>query len=77
MSKFASSRFWRVRGNCCLFLEVLEIVDNTPEVTTIRVAWHRRSNGGYRQVGEQHLKINSEDLGDYYSYVQPGEKISV
>lgn len=74
--KFTSSKFWRQRGDCCLFMEILHVVSDDENMITLTVSWYRQLNDMYRFLGTENIRIRSKEYDNWTAYNPRGEVIT-
>ena len=72
--KFSSSQFWRQRGDCCIFIEVLEVLSDDGETAELKVSWNRQLDTYWRVLSVEHFRVRSRDYGAWTTYHPRGDK---
>jgi hypothetical protein len=74
--KFTQSKFWRQFGDCCMFLEVLEVLDDTGETAELKVAWKKQLDKGFKHLAVENIKVRPRDYPRWVSYFPRGDDLS-
>lgn len=73
--KFHRQKFWKHRGDCCDFFEVIEVIEDNGETAIVKAAWHTQSNRSWRNmVPEDHFRIPKKDYDKFRAYRPRGER---
>lgn len=73
--RYSTTKFWKHRGDCCDFFEVLEILEDNGETAEVKVAWHTQSNKSWRTlIRNDQFRISKKDYHGYQPYKPRGEK---
>ena len=70
----APFKFWRQRGDCCLFFEVLEVLHDDGDTAELKVAWCRQNDRSYRVLAVENTRIQKKDYINWVSYLPRGER---
>lgn len=71
--KFETHKYWKHRGDCCDFLEILEIIEDTGDRAEIKVAWHTQSNKSWRTlVRKDQFRVTTKDYHGWQAYSPRG-----
>lgn len=73
--KFAAFKYWRQKGDCCLFIEILEIIEDTESMTTLRVSWNRQLHDMWRVLGTENIRVRQKEFQNWVTYNPRGGKI--
>lgn len=68
-------RFWRQRGDCCIFFEVVQTLFDDGETAEIVIRWCRQLDRDYRVLAEESKRITAREYQDWTSYYPRGEAI--
>lgn len=65
-------RFWRQRGDCCLFFEVIEVLSDTGFTAELKVTWHKQLDKGWRKLVTENTKIREREYANWNTYYPRG-----
>lgn len=76
--KFSSnkSRFWRERGDCCLFFEQLAVLNDDGECAELTVSWCKQLDKGWKKLGTENIRIRSTEYPKWGTYFPRGDDLS-
>ena len=72
--RFASAKFWKHRGDCCDFFEVVEIISDDGETAEVKVAWHTQMSSFWVNiVPRDQFRIMKREYHQYQAYSPRGD----
>ena len=74
--KFATAKFYRLRGYCGEFVEVLAVISDTGETAEITVAWCKHFDKGWKSLHAGNIRISARDYLNWMPYRPPGIKLN-
>lgn len=74
MKFLSESKFWRERGNCCTFIERIEVISDDGKTAELKVSWCHQLNKGWRKIGKEHIRIRERDYPNWMTYFPRGDE---
>jgi len=77
MSKFLhlQSRYWRQRGECCIFIQLLDVLSDDGKTAELRVKWCRQLDKGWRALGVENTRVRERDYASWSTHFPRGEDL--
>lgn len=76
--KFANHKYWRHRGDCCDFLEVLEVLSDNGEEAELVVSWNNQLHKSWRTlVSRMNIRIMKNDYRNWRAIIPRGVYVGV
>jgi len=67
--------FWRMRGQCCVFMEVVNILADDGQSAELTVSWYRQLSRDYRLMATENIRIRMSDYPMWVTYQPNGNKV--
>lgn len=68
-------KYWREKGECCMFVEVRSVVADSGTTAELEVIWCKQLDRGWKQIGKEIINIRSNNYMKWVSYFPRGEKV--
>lgn len=73
--KFNGSQFWRYRGDCCMFMEILAVISDDGETAELRVSWNKQMDKGWKPLGAENIRVRASEYSSWVSCQPRGIKL--
>ena len=73
--KFGGSKYWKRKGVCCEFIEVLEVIEDNGVTALIRVSLNEQLNKSWKTlIAEDRFRLNAKEYVKWNLYRPRGNR---
>lgn len=73
--KFSTSKYWRLRGVCGAFMEIITVIEDTGESAVIKVNWCTQFPKSWRPLAEEVANIHTRHYNYWIPYFPRGDRL--
>ncbi len=74
--RFSTSKYWKHRGDCCDFIEIIKVIEDNGSTAELKAAMHTQLDGKWSMLlSSFQFRVPKKDYWKWNQFVPRGNKV--